>query len=62
MEDAGRGGLGGRCSITLHETRVTGEGDKSARITFLQMDLEKTEGSAAVLEVEHQRGLGLRPV
>ena len=57
VEDEGRGGLGRRFTVALHETRITGEGDGCARIAFGYMHLEEAEGGSAILEVEHQRCL-----
>ena len=45
-------GLRRRCSVALHESRVTGERNRFAGVTFLQMDLQETEGGATVLQMK----------
>ena len=57
VEDEGRGRLSGGFTVSLHETRIAGKGDRCAGITFGDVDLEEAEGGTAILEVEHQRCL-----
>ena len=57
VEDTGRGRLGRRLTVALHETRIAGKRDRCTGITFGDVDLEEAEGGTAILEVEHQRCL-----
>lgn len=58
VEDSGRSSLARWFAITLHETRVAGEGDRFAGIALLQMHLQETQGRTAILEV---KGKSLTP-
>ena len=51
VEDEGRGRLGRRFTVALHETRIAGKGNRCTGIAFGDVDLEKAEGGTAILEV-----------
>ena len=54
VEDESGGRLSGGFTVSLHESRIAGKGDRCAGVTFSDVDLEEAKGGTAILEIKRE--------